>query len=53
MNLAQFLELVNVHLYQLLDRMLPAWATFDWAMDLSDDGFSLDLDDLDFKGMIP
>jgi hypothetical protein len=53
MTLAEFLELTDVHLFQLLDRFLPSWATFNWSMDLSDDGFTLDIDDLDFKGMIP
>lgn len=49
----QFLELVNVHLFRLLDQILPAWASFDWAEGLSDLGFKLDISDLDFYGMIP
>jgi len=49
---AQFLELMNVHLFHHLDTMLPSYATFDWALGLSGDGLTLDLDDLDFTGMI-
>lgn len=48
-----FLELTNVHLHRLLDRLLPSWATFAWGMDLSADGFHLDIDDMDFTGMVP
>jgi hypothetical protein len=49
MGEAEYLELVNVHLFSLLDNALSAWATFDWAEDI-EDGFELDLDDLDFVG---
>ena len=52
MSLLTFMELLNVHLFQLLDQILPAWAAFDWAIGLSDNGFLLDISDLDFDGMI-
>lgn len=52
MLLADFLTLVNVHLFDLLDPMLPAWATFNWATNIQD-GFSLDVSDLDFDGFNP
>lgn len=53
MSLSTYQELLNVHLFALLDRLVPAWATFDWAMGLSGGGFFLDISDLDFYGMIP
>jgi hypothetical protein len=53
MSTQTFLELMNVHLFQLLDRSVPAWASFDWAIGLSSGGFLLDISDLDFYGMIP
>jgi hypothetical protein len=37
MTTGEFLTLVNVDMQTTLDRMLPAWATFDWA--LGSDGF--------------
>lgn len=46
----KFLKLMNTHLFRLLDRMLPVWAEFDWAIGLSD-GFLLDLDQMDYSGM--
>jgi hypothetical protein len=52
MPLTTYLELLNVHLFNLLDRILPAWASFGWAEGLSAGGFVLDLSDLDFDGMI-
>ena len=53
MSSQTFLELMNVHLFQLLDQITPAWASFDWAIGLSSGGFLLDLSDLDYYGMIP
>ena len=53
MSSQTFLELMNVHLFQLLDQTTPAWASFNWAMGLSDGGFLLDISDLDYYGMIP
>jgi len=52
MATSDFLELMNVHLFDLLDAMLPAWATFNWAIGVAD-GFVLDVSQLDFNGMIP
>jgi hypothetical protein len=49
---ADYDELITVHLFQLLDRMLPAWATFDWGEDVAD-GFTLDLSELDWGVMGP
>lgn len=48
-SLSDFLRLVNVELYQLLDRMLPSDMTFNWAIDV-DTGFVLDVGQLDFTG---
>jgi hypothetical protein len=47
-----FLELVNVDLFRLLDRMMPSYASFNWAIGISDGGFFLDISQLDFTGMI-
>lgn len=52
MSSLQFLKLLNVHLFQLLDQTLPVWATFNWAIGLSQNGFLLDISELDFSGMI-
>ena len=52
LTLSEFLELVNVYLFDLLDRMLPAWATFNWAVDVQT-GFVLDVSQLDFAGFNP
>ena len=45
-----FLNLVNVDLFRLLDELLPAYATFNWATGLTS-GFNLDVDQLDYTGM--
>lgn len=47
---ADFLELVNVNLYDELDRLLPAWMTFNWAVNAAS-GFLLDISKLDFTGL--
>jgi len=54
-SLGQFLTLVNVDMQSLLDRILPAWATFDWATSA---GFYVATDDatgdgslIDFDGV--
>jgi hypothetical protein len=52
MTTADFLRLMNVDQYRLLDTMLPAWATFNWAIGVTT-GFVLDVDELDFHGMGP
>ncbi len=48
---ADFLYLVNVQLWDMVDRMLPAWATVNWAVGITAGGFHLDLDNLDYTGM--
>lgn len=50
MSDTDFLRLVNVQLFELLDSMLPSTATFDWSMSVGT-GFLLDIDQLDFDGM--
>lgn len=47
-----FAHLTQVELYDELDRLLPAWATFNWATGVGD-GFHLDIDELDFNGLTP
>jgi hypothetical protein len=37
MTLAEFLQLMDVQMFQLLDRMLPAWVTWTWSQ--GSDGF--------------
>lgn len=46
----EWMTLMNVELSRELDTLLPSWATFNWATDL-DEGFELDIDDLDFTGL--
>ena len=46
-----FLELMNVDLFGLLDQILPSYATFNWAIGISDGGFFLDISEMDFTGM--
>jgi len=48
MSNSDFSNLLNVQMFQLLDGLLPAWATFDWT---TGDGFLLDISQLDFAGM--
>lgn len=48
-QLSEFLDKMD-QLYELLDRLLPATATFDWAVNV-DDGFTLDVDQLDFGSL--
>jgi hypothetical protein len=50
-NRAAFLHMVNVDLFQMLDRLLPAWEAFDWSTSTS--GFLLDISDMDFDGLVP
>lgn len=50
-NDAAFDELMNVELYNELDRDLPAWMTFNWAVNASTTGFLLDISHLDFTGL--
>lgn len=54
MTVGQFLQAVQVDMHQLLDRMLPVWATFSWTtFDTIGgvDGFFLDISQLDFTGL--
>jgi hypothetical protein len=44
-----FLDLVNVHMFALLDRILPARATWGWGT--TADGFTLDESELDFDAL--
>lgn len=45
----EFLDKMD-QLYELLDLRLPAWATFDWGVNVVD-GFTLDVDQLDFGAL--
>ena len=42
MSLAEFLQLMEVQLHQLLDRILPAWVTWNWSA--GSDGFRVGVD---------
>jgi hypothetical protein len=51
-DLTSFLQRVNIDLFQYLDRVLPAWATFNWATWSTDTiGFHLDISRLDLTGL--
>jgi hypothetical protein len=50
-NDADFFELVNVELFNELDRLLPAWMTSNWSVGSSSTGFLLDISHLDFQGL--
>ena len=41
-SIAEFLQLMNVQMFQLLDRMLPAWVTWNWSQ--GSDGFRVGVD---------
>lgn len=41
-TLSDFLQLMNVQMFQLLDRMLPAWVTWNWSE--GSDGFRVNVD---------
>lgn len=45
---ADFYQLVNVQMFQLLDRILPAYCTFGYSLG---GGFYLDISQLDFVGL--
>lgn len=51
MTREEFIQLMNVQLFALLDPMLPCWATWDWS--LEGDGFLLDMSLLDLDGLTP
>jgi hypothetical protein len=48
MSRGDFAYLMNIQLFELLDNMLPAWATFNWTLS---PGFLLDISQLDFTGL--
>jgi hypothetical protein len=48
MSDADFLQMVDVQMFQLLDRMLPAHATFGWY---TGDGFLVDISRVGFDGV--
>jgi hypothetical protein len=51
MNQGDYLELMNTHLFDLLDNAMPSERTFNWAEGLTGGGFILDISRLDFTGM--
>lgn len=52
MSDSEFLTLVNVDLFLMLNRLMPAWATFNWYLtDDSGGGFFLDVSRLDFTAL--
>lgn len=51
MPLGEFRQLADVQLFQLLNRMLPAFCTLGWTV--GSDGFFLDVSDLDLTGLTP
>jgi len=52
MTEAEFLDLMNVHLFHHLTWLLPAYMTFNWALEVST-GFVLDVSQLDFGAIVP
>lgn len=50
-SLAEYRQLVDVQLFQLLHRLLPTYCTFGWSVD--GDGFFLDISPLDLTGITP
>lgn len=51
-TLREYRELLDVHLFRMLTWLLPSSMTFNWAEDLSV-GFTLDVSQLDFVGLVP
>lgn len=51
MLIADFLQLMDVQMFTLLDRMLPAWVGWTWTV--GSDGFFLDISPLDLTGLTP
>lgn len=49
MTLAEFLQLMNVQMFQLLDRLLPAWVTWNWSR--GSDGFRVGVDRIGVDGL--
>lgn len=48
-SIAEFLQLMNVQMFQLLDRMLPAWVTWNWSE--GSDGFRVGTDRIGIDGL--
>jgi len=53
MTWAEFRELIDVQLWQLLDTLLPAWMTWTVYQDTGHLGFLLDISHLDIDGFDP
>lgn len=51
MELRRYLELLNVDMFHLLSARLPVTMTFNWAQDVTNGGFMLDISQLDFAGL--
>lgn len=51
LNDTAFQKLVNVELFNELDRDLPAWMTFNWSVGVATTGFLLDISHMDFSGL--
>lgn len=51
MSLGEYRQRADVQLFQLLNRMLPAYCTFGWTV--GSDGFYLDTSPLDLTGLTP
>ncbi len=49
MSLAEFLQLMDVQMAQMLDRMLPAWVTWMWSQ--GSDGFRVGVDRIGVDGL--
>lgn len=49
MSLGEYRQLADVQLFQLLNRLLPAYCTFGWTV--GGDGFYLDVSELDLTGL--
>jgi hypothetical protein len=46
---SEFLQLMNVQLFKLLDTMLPAWVTWNWSV--GSDGFRIGVDQIGIDGI--
>lgn len=49
MQLSEFLQLMDVQMFELLDRMLPAWV--DWTWSEGSDGFRVGVDRIGVDGL--
>ncbi len=48
-SLQEFLQLMDVQMFQLLDRMLPSWVTWNWSQ--GSDGFRVGVDQIGVDGI--